>query len=128
MAWNKVPSELVDFLAIALAPFKAERRTMFGCPVYFVNNNMFVGAHEDNVMMRLSPDDQTALFAESTEATPFAPMGRRMKEYALLPAALYRNEATFEKWLQRSFAYVSALPPREVKGKGTKRRSTRTRA
>ena len=122
MAWKKVPPELVEFLASALAPFGADRRMMFGCPVYFLNNNMFVGAHEDNIMLRLSPEDQDELLAEFTEAMPFAPMGRRMKEYALLPPALYRDESVFEKWLQRSFAYVSSLPPKQKKEKKAKAR------
>ncbi len=95
---------------------------MFGCPVYFLNNNMFVGAHEDNIMLRLSPEDQDELLAENKEAMPFAPMGRRMKEYALLPPALYRDESVFEKWLQRSFAYASALPPKQKKDKKAKAR------
>ena len=128
MAWKKVPAELVEFLTIAVRPFEADRRMMFGCPVYFINNNMFVGAHEDNIMIRLSPEDQDELYAEHSEAVPFAPMGRRMKEYALLPAALYNAEPVFEKWLQRSYAYVSTLPPKEAKGKGTKRRSSRARS
>lgn len=115
MAWKKVPAELVDFLEKALVPFECERRTMFGCPVYFVRDNMFVGAYEDNVMLRLPQQDQARLFVEHPQAVPFEPMGRRMKEYTLLPRTLYDNEAVFDRWLTRSYEYVSSLPPKVKK-------------
>ena len=68
MAWKKVPPELVAFLEKALVPFESERRTMFGCPVYFVRDNMFVGAYEDAVMLRLPEQDQSELFAAHPQA------------------------------------------------------------
>ena len=125
MAWKKVPPELVEFLDAAMVPYETERRSMFGCPVHFINNNMFVGAHEDNIMLRLRPEDQDELFAAQEEAMPFMPMGRRMKEYVLLPNVLYNNEAVFEEWLQRSYEYVSSLPPKEKKArkKGKKKKT-----
>jgi TfoX/Sxy family transcriptional regulator of competence genes len=119
MAWKKVPPQLVEFLDNALTSFDSERRTMFGCPVYFVKDNMFAGAHEDKVLLRLPQADQADLFAAHEQAVPFEPMGRRMREYVLLPDSLYGNEAVFEKWLKRSFEYVSSLPPKERKKKKT---------
>jgi len=115
MAWKKVPPELVAFLEKALVPFESERRTMFGCPVYFVRDNMFVGAYEDAVMLRLPEQDQSELFAAHPQAGPFEPMGRRMKEYVLLPGVLYNDEAIFDEWLRRAYSYVSSLPPKEKK-------------
>ena len=100
-----------------MAPFDAERRTVFGCPVYFVNNNMLIGAHEDRIMLRLPDADQEKLFVAHPEAAPFEPMGRRMKEYVVLPDSLYNDEAVFEEWFRRAYAYVAALPPQERKGR-----------
>jgi TfoX/Sxy family transcriptional regulator of competence genes len=120
MSWKKVPPELIEFLDRAVVPYQTERRSMFGCPVHFVNNNMFVGAYEDQIMLRLRPDEQAELFDVHPEAEPFMPMGRRMKEYAVLPRSLYENEAAFGPWLQRSYEYVSALPP-QVKKAGRKK-------
>jgi len=121
MPWKKVPPELVEFLDKAVIPYQTERRSMFGCPVHFVNNNMFVGAHEDQIMLRLRPADQEELFAAHQEAEPFMPMGRRMKEYALLPQSLYGDESILGPWLQRSYEYVSSLPPKVVKKAGKKK-------
>ena len=117
MAWKKVPPELVEFLDAAVIPYETERRSMFGSPVHFINNNMFVGAHEDNIMLRLRSEDQDELFVAREEAMPFMPMGRRMKEYVLLPAVLYNDEAVLEEWLRRSHEYVSSLPPKEKKAR-----------
>ena len=100
---------------------------MFGCPVHFVNNNMFAGAHEDNIMLRLQADDQDELFAAHREAKRFTPMGRRMKEYVLLPATLYNNEDVFEEWLQRSLEYVASLPPKERKVRQRRRKQSTER-
>ena len=125
MAWKKVPPELVEFLDAAMVPYETERRSMFGCPVHFMSNNMCVGAHEDNIMLRLRPEDQDELFAAQEEAMPFMPMGRRMREYVLLPAVLYNDEVVFEEWLRRSHEYVSSLPPKEKKA-GRKRKKKTT--
>ena len=59
MGWKKVPKEneeLLDRLMEAIP--EAERRKMFGCPCYFLHGNMFVGAHEENFILRLSDGRQ----------------------------------------------------------------------
>lgn len=127
MAWKRVPPERIAFLDAAMVPYETERRSMFGCPVHFVNNNMFAGAYEDNIMLRLQEDEQNELFAAHQEAMPFAPMGRRMKEYVLLPAALCNNEDVFEEWLRRSHSYVASLTPKVKKAKTRRRKKSTER-
>jgi TfoX/Sxy family transcriptional regulator of competence genes len=46
------------------SPEGVERRSMFGCPVAFVNGNMFTGVHNDEVSVRLSDADRTHFLAE----------------------------------------------------------------
>ena len=53
MAWKKVSPEMCDLLEEALAGFDKDKRQMFGCPAYFINDNWFAGVHEDNVLIRL---------------------------------------------------------------------------
>lgn len=91
MAWKKPSEELSIVLAEALAGFDVQPRKMFGSPVYFVNDNMFAGVHQDGIMLRLRPEDQNRLSAEHDEAVPFEPMGRRMKEYVVLPPQRKEN-------------------------------------
>ena len=115
MAWKKPSEELAIILAEALTGFEVEYRRMFGSPVYFVKENMFAGVHGDGIMLRLRPGDQEMLFIEHDEATPFEPMGRRMKEYVVLPPSVYDNNENMQKWLNISYAYVISLPMKEKK-------------
>jgi TfoX/Sxy family transcriptional regulator of competence genes len=115
-AWKKVPPEMATFLDRALAGFACEKRSMFGCPVYFVNGNMFAGLHQDNLFVRLPANDQKELFKAYDEASVFEPMaGRPMKEYAVIPESLYSDAQEFPRWLNRSFDYVASLPKKVPK-------------
>lgn len=115
MPWKKASEELTRLLEDHVAGFDVEFRKMFGSPVYFVKGNMFVGVHQDSIMLRLKPLDQEALFDEYDEAMPFEPMGRRMKEYVLLPPSVYDDDEQMKKWLNISYDHVHSLPVKEKK-------------
>ncbi len=118
MAWKKNSAELVAFLDESLRAFPCQRRMMFGCPSYFVNDNMFAGLHQDRPILRLSPQDRESILSRWDEATIFEPMaGRPMREYVVVPESLYNDAAAFQEWLDRSFSYASSLPPKASKGK-----------
>ena len=119
MAWKKVSPELVERLDRAVAGYATEKRTMFGCPVHFVGGNMFAGAHQENLFIRLAEGDRKEIFQRHPGATLFEPMkGRIMKEYAVLPAALLEDAVALGEWLARAHDYVASLPPKEPrKGK-----------
>jgi len=111
MPWEKVPPENEAWLARMIADYlDAEKRKMFGCPVYFIGGNMWVGAHEGNFILRLPPADQEEIL-QHPAVTHFMPMGRPMREYVLIPPEAYRDEDWFNGWLQRSAVYVRTLPP-----------------
>lgn len=111
MPWEKVPPENETWLAGMVADYPdAEKRKMFGCPVYFIGGNMWVGAHERNFILRLPPADQEEILRHPA-VTHFIPMGRPMREYVLIPPEAYRDEDWFRAWLQRSVAYMHTLPP-----------------
>ena len=95
----------------------AETRKMFGYPAAFVNGQMFSGLHNEAMIIRLSTDDLKTFF-QLPEVRPFEPMpGRPMKEYAVVPPALLTSERELIRWLEKSFDYVSALPPKPPKKK-----------
>ena len=122
MAWKKASEELTLLLEYSVQEYDVEFRKMFGSPVYFVKGNMFAGVHQDSIMLRLKPEYQEKLFAEHDEAAPFEPMGRRMKEYVLLPASVYDNSEEMQKWLNISYDYVFSLPVKEKKKKKSKKK------
>lgn len=118
MDWRKSSPEMTEFLDRALTPFNSQRKQMFGFPVYFINDNMFAGLHQDDLFIRLSEQDREAILAAFDEAGPFEPMpGRPMKEYVVLPEPLLNDSSVLQEWLERSFQYVSSLPPKERKTK-----------
>lgn len=124
MPWKKVSIELSEFLEQALTRFDVQKKKMFGCPVYFINNNMFMGAFQDTIFIRLSEKDREKLFSSNDEVAPFEPIeGQIMREYVVLPESLFEDREFFEKWLNRSFKYVSSLPPRKPKTRKKKKKS-----
>ena len=117
MKWKKVPQKLIDFLEENIKPCACEQKKRFGCPAYFVKNNMFTGAHQESLFLRLNDKDRHDLLNENYKVLPFEPMpGRIMREYVVIPESLYSNSLLFKKWLEKSYAYVSILPEK-TKGK-----------
>ncbi len=114
MEWKKAPEELVQFLAEEMKPVKCEYRRMFGYPAYFINGNMFTGAHGDTLFLRLSESDIRKIMEENSQVSFFEVMkGRPMKGYVALPKILYQKPSVFREWLQKSVKYVSSLPPKK---------------
>ena len=87
-----------------------EPRKMFGYPCRFLNGNMLSGLHEENWVLRLSEEDREAM--TELGAKPFEPMGRKMREYVMLPAEILADESQLKKWIERSIGFVGALPPK----------------
>jgi hypothetical protein len=82
--------ELGNLLEEAVAGLKAERKIMFGAPIYTVNRNMFTGVHASNIFLRLSEGDRKKIVADYDEAAPFEPVkGPVMKEYMTVSPSLY---------------------------------------
>jgi TfoX/Sxy family transcriptional regulator of competence genes len=118
--FKKANPDLSDHLDSVLASFDCEKRKMFGQPAYFVNNNMWTGVFGDEIFLRLSARDQEEMLSSFDDAGPLEPLGRRMKEYVVIPSSLYDHQEEFDKWLNRSYAYVSSLPPKLRKKRRSK--------
>jgi len=123
MAWKKATEELTALHAGLVAQFACEKRKMFGFQVFFVNDNMFTGVYEDGIIIRLPLEDKKAVLAENDEVTPFTPMGREMKEYIFVPGSLLDSPAFLDEvrgWVEKSYGFVSSLPPKVKKAKSKK--------
>ena len=89
---------------------------MFGGIEFFVKRNMFAGAHQDSIFLRLSPEDRLRIFDKNPEVAPFEPLpGRVMKEYVVLPDHLCENKKIFSVWVDRSYRFVTSLPGKKGK-------------
>ncbi len=118
MEWKKAPEELVEFLAEKMKITNCDYRKMFGYPAYFINGNMFVGIHGENLFLRLSEGDVMKIMKDHSDVKFFEPMpGRPMKGYVILPKSIYRESTLFAQWLEKSMEFVSKLPPKSNKKK-----------
>jgi TfoX/Sxy family transcriptional regulator of competence genes len=116
MIWKKPNEELSKFLEEKIASFSVKKKKLFGCPAYFVNDNMLAGVFQEDIFIRLSEPDRIEIRSGYDEAVPFEPVeGRIMKEYVVLPDSLYNNPEKFQEWLDRSYQYVSLLPSKKAK-------------
>jgi TfoX/Sxy family transcriptional regulator of competence genes len=91
---------------------RVQSRPMFGNRAAFVNGNMFLALFGAKVAVRLPEEDRAALLKQAG-ASAFEPMpGRPMKEYVVLPEAWRSSGTKARTWANRSFAWVSSLPPK----------------
>lgn len=121
MSWEKVSKEKCELLDGYLQTFSLQKKTMFGCPVYFANGYMFTGVHGDKIFLRLADDQQIAVKAQYPEACAFEPIkGRIMKDYITIPQTMYDDAAAFNVWLLQAFERVSSLPEKVKAAKGKK--------
>lgn len=118
MKFAKADPEVVK-LFNSFAPGKrqgVEERSMFGYPCRFVNGNMFMGLHNNSMILRLQEADRLD-FAKHG-ATPFEPMpGRVMKEYVVVPSEMLKSQAGLKPWIEKSLDYALKLPPKLKKAR-----------
>src|SRR5262249_61136587 len=108
--FRKSPPELVArFDELATLAGDADRKQMFGHPTCVLRGNMFMGLHEDSLILRLAEPDR-AEFLSRYDAALFEPMpGRPMKEYVVVPPALAAS-GEVDGWVRRALAYAERLP------------------
>ncbi|GAC1549931.1 MAG: hypothetical protein NVS2B9_16370 [Myxococcales bacterium] len=121
MKFTRNPPWLVELFESALEGTDAVRRTMFGSACAFVGGNLACGVFGAGVFVRLSGPDRARLLAQPG-AAPFDPMGGRpMREYALLPPALFEDERALQGWVGRALDYAGTLPPKKARAKAKAR-------
>ncbi len=126
MAWTKPSPELIELFQSLVPGGAVEQRQMFGFPAAFINGHLFIGLHQNDMILRLGDDDRAALL-NVDGAKMFEPMaGRPMREFVVVPASL-RTKAKLKTWVAKAIEHGASLPPK-VKKKAvgaTKARTTR---
>lgn len=98
---------------------RVEPRKMFGYPCCFLGGNLFIGLHQDNMVIRL-PEGEREKFLKLSGAKQFEPMrGRIMQEYVVPSKKMLADKKELKKWIGKSLRYVKTLP---VKKKKTKKK------
>ena len=112
--WKKSSQELIHQFYDTLETFdNVEMQKMFGYPCSFLNGNMFSELHEENWVLRINELDREEIKKQG--AQPFVPMGRKMKEYVLIPEFIKNNSNALKEWIQRLLEFVSSLPSKAKK-------------
>jgi TfoX/Sxy family transcriptional regulator of competence genes len=123
MAWRKSPPELIALFE-SVIPHKlgVVAKPMFGYPACFVNGHMFMGLHQEDMVLRLSEADRAAALAVQGTRV-FEPMpGKPMKEYVALAPTVLTNRDEVRTWVARALTYGSELPGKATQ-KGEKKGS-----
>ena len=118
MTWKKPPEKLDLFLKEQLKNIDCQSRMMFGCPSYFIKDNMFIGAFGAEIFLRLAPHDIEGTLKRFPKTSRFEPLpGRVMKQYVALPESIYKKKIIFSELLKKSITYVRSLPPKKKRSK-----------
>jgi hypothetical protein len=126
--WRQSPEALMRrFSELVPEDPRVSRRKMFGYPCAFVGGNLFMGLHQEAMILRLSDDDRSAFLGLKGTAI-FEPMpGRPMREYVVVPPGLLGRTAALSPWIRRALSYAAAIPPKKAgRSKSTAKRGART--
>ncbi|MFZ5475833.1 MAG: hypothetical protein ACOZNI_03585 [Myxococcota bacterium] len=82
--------------------------TYLGSPALFVGDRVIAGEHDGQVYVRLEPAELQTLLS-LPGAFPFAPRGRVLPEFAVLPADMPAPERRV--WLDRAIAWARRSAP-----------------
>jgi len=114
MKWRKPSDELIKLFEKITPVPPATAKKMFGFPAAFVNGNMFMGLHQEDMILRLPEGPRAELL--KMNARIFEPMtGRPMREYVIVPPSLLRDRNKLTSWVQKALEYGTSLPPKGKK-------------
>ena len=98
--------------------YRAEKKKMFGHETFFTNGYMFTGANVEGIFVHVGKKTRDHALENTPGIAPFEPMeGMVMKDYLLLKETESDNEESVKYWLETSYSYLNALPPKLKKKK-----------
>lgn len=114
MKWRKPSEELIRLFEEVTPGPPATPKKMFGFPAAFVNGNMFMGLHQEDMVLRLPEGARAELL--KMNARMFEPMpGRPMREYIVVPPSVLQDRSKLSSWVQKALEYGSSLPAKTGK-------------
>ena len=123
MKWRKPSDELIKTFESVVPGPPAVPRKMFGFPAAFVNGNMFMGLHQEDMLLRL-PDEPRAELLKISGAHIFEPMpGRPMREYVVVPPSLLADRKKLTAWVAKALEYGLTLKPKAKSKKSPAKKS-----
>lgn len=91
------------------------RSTMMGFPCLRIRGQFFASTDRTTgaLLVKL-PEARVEKLVDAGRAEPFAPAGRRFREWASIP---YERSRAWKRLLDEAFTFVDSLPPTKTKKK-----------
>ena len=89
-----------------------DERRMFGGIAFLVGGNMCCGVNEDDLIVRLDPDQADELLASESGTRPMDFTGRPMRGWLFVAPEATAEDADLESWVRRAEEFASKLPPK----------------
>lgn len=104
-----IPPDKSALYDLLIASNPAIERKGVTLPYTSVNGNMFTFLSKDGELSIRLPETDRGVFLKKYKSKPSIQHGVVMKEYVLVPEALFKNTKELIPWLDKSFEYVSKL-------------------
>jgi TfoX/Sxy family transcriptional regulator of competence genes len=89
-----------------------DERRMFGGIAFLIAGNMCCGVNEDDLMVRLGPDQADELLESESGARPMDFTGRPIRGWLFVASEATAEDADLESWVRRAEEFASSLPPK----------------
>jgi TfoX/Sxy family transcriptional regulator of competence genes len=86
-------------------------RKMFGGLCLMLHGNMFAGIINDELMLRVGPENSDELLAQPG-ARPMDFTGKPMKGYLYVASSAFATPDGLNQWLGHALSFVETLPPK----------------
>lgn len=112
---SDIPADALTSYDALIASHPTIERKGKTMPYTSHNGHMFSHLSKEGEMgLRLSVEDREQFLIDH-QTSLFEQHGRVLKEFVLVPDALLHNTDALRSYLDKSFAYVDALPPKGKK-------------
>lgn len=110
MAYDEGLAERIRLLLMD-RPDVTEKK-MFGGLAFMLNDYMFCGVTNEDLMARVGPDNYADALAEP-HAREMDFTGRPMKGYVFVGPEGLESDEQLRSWVERCAAFVATLPPKK---------------
>jgi len=109
MAYDEILDQRIR-AALADAPGMTAKK-MFGGVGYMIKGNMACGVNQENLIVRVGPDNYMDALAEP-HTRVFDMTGRPMKGWVVVEPDGVKTATTLNGWIQKGVDFALSLPPK----------------
>lgn len=86
-------------------------KKMFGGVGFLVQGNMACGVHQDNLIVRIGPEQNAEALAQP-HTRQFDITSRPMKGWIFVTPGGYETDSDLRRWLEQGLDFALSLPPK----------------